>query len=60
MAMYDVDAPILQLDYGVALSTGKETAPGSGVFTRQFEGGTVRLDCGVWSSTFTPKLAGGG
>jgi len=54
MRMYDVDAPILQADWGPPLGVGKEEAPG--VFTREFASATLSLDCNSWTSTFIPTL----
>lgn len=51
MAMYDVDAPVLQLDFGAAVGLGTEEAPG--IFTRQFQKGVVRLDCNTYTSVFS-------
>jgi hypothetical protein len=52
MAQYDVDAEVLQLDYGAAAGAAKETA---GVFTREFAEGKITLDCNKWTSSFVPK-----
>lgn len=48
--------PILRTDYGPAL--GKATLEGT-VYTRNFEGGSVSLDCAAWRSTFTPLESDG-
>ena len=53
MALYDVGAPVLQLDFGAALGAAKEAT--SGVFTREFQRATVTLNCGTWASTFALK-----
>ena len=50
---YDVDAPILQGDWGSPLGPGKEVTPG--VFSREFEKATISLDCARWTSTFARK-----
>jgi len=42
----------LNRDYGQPTDVCKETAPGSGVFVRQFSRSTVKMDC----STFTPTI----
>lgn len=47
--------PELDLDYGVPLGPCAETAPGSGVFTRDFSRSTVTMDCASWTPTITFK-----
>ena len=47
--------PSLDVDYGAPVGFCAETAPGSGVWARDFEHYTVQLDCGAWQATFTPK-----
>ena len=42
-------------DYGDALGICSETAPGSGVFTREFTKSTVQMDCATWTPTITFK-----
>ena len=39
----------LDMDYGVPVDeVGKETAPGSGVFEREWSQAMVQMDCGSW------------
>lgn len=45
----------LNVDYGVPSGLCKETAPNSGVFTRDFSKSTVQVDCGTWTPTITMK-----
>ncbi len=45
----------LNLDYGEPLGLCAETAPGSGVFTREFTRSTVQMDCATWTPTITWK-----
>lgn len=48
-----VDAPILQIDLGAALGPAREFAnDSSSVWTREYERGTVSLDCAAWQSRF--------
>ena len=56
MSSYDVDAAVLQLDFGSAIGAAKEA---SGVFTRQFSKGTVELDCNKWQSSFVYHTSNG-
>ena len=42
-------------DYGAPLGLCSETAPGSGVFTRQWSKATVTLDCNTWNGTIALK-----
>jgi hypothetical protein len=50
MSSYDVNAAVLQLDFGGAIGTATEAG---GVFTRKFAKGTIQLDCNKWQSSFT-------
>ena len=45
----------LDLDLGDPQGFCAETAPGSGVWTREYAKYTVSLDCGKWEAAFTPK-----
>ena len=45
----------LNADYGAAAGLCAETAPGSGVFSRDLAHATVSMDCGSWTSTITMK-----
>ena len=45
----------LSVDYGVPSGLCAETAPGSGVFSRDFSAATVRMDCASWTSSITMK-----
>jgi hypothetical protein len=47
--------PALSVDYGVPSGLCAETAPGSGVFTREYSRATVTMDCATWSSTIAMK-----
>jgi hypothetical protein len=47
--------PALAVDYGVPSGLCAETAPASGVFTRDYSGATVTMDCATWTSTITMK-----
>eukprot|EP01052_Picozoa_sp_SAG31_P007286 SAG31_NODE_346_length_17349_cov_9.825875_7_plen_284_part_00 len=49
MSGYDVDATVLQLDFGAAVGVAEEA---NGVFTRKFAKGTIHLDCNKWQSSF--------
>jgi hypothetical protein len=42
-------------DYGVPNGLCKETAPNSGVFTRDWTKATVSLDCNTWTPTIKLK-----
>ena len=53
MAMYDVDSPLLQLDFGAAV--GPATQPSPGVWAREYERATVHLNCTDWTSAFLLK-----
>ena len=48
--------PGLDTDYGAPLGLVTETAPGSGVFTREWSKATVKLDCNSWSASIQRKL----
>jgi hypothetical protein len=58
MSTYDVDSPLLKLDFGAALGPAKQLTPGT--YSREFERATVSLDCHAWTSTFEPKGKGHG
>jgi hypothetical protein len=45
----------LNLDYGDALGLCQESAPSSGVFTREFTKSTVQMDCSTYTPTITWK-----
>ena len=47
--------PQLKLDYGEPSNLCSETAPGSGVFTREWTRATVKMDCGAYVGTITMK-----
>ena len=47
--------PELNEDYGVPSELCKETASGSGVFTRDFSKSTVEMNCGTWTGKITMK-----
>jgi len=53
MADYDLHSPLLRADFGTPLGAGKERAPG--VFSREFTGATISLDCGSWTTSFKMK-----
>ena len=42
-------------DYGEPVGVCKETAPESGIFTREWTKSTVKLDCNKWEGTITMK-----
>jgi hypothetical protein len=44
--------PLLDKDFGTPLGLCAETAPGSGVFLREFSTVTVSVDCATWKPTF--------
>ena len=44
--------PILETDYGAPTGAGRVSGT---VYSREYEGGTVSLDCATWTSTFTPN-----
>ena len=45
----------LSVDYGVPSGLCAETAPGSGVFSRDFSLSTVVMDCSTWNGTIPMK-----
>ena len=45
----------LNRDYGEPLGLCTETAPNSGVFTREWSKATVKADCNAWESSITMK-----
>lgn len=45
----------LNWDYGEPTELCQETAPNSGVFTRDWTKATVQLDCNTWTPTITLK-----
>ena len=47
--------PQLAVDYGVPAGLCAETAPGSGVFSRDFSASIVSMDCNMWNATITMK-----
>ena len=47
--------PALSVDYGEATGLCAETAPASGVFTRDLAHATVSMDCATWTSTIVMK-----
>ena len=47
--------PLIDGDFGTPLGICSETAPSSGVFTRQFTKSTVSIDCGTFEPTITFK-----
>jgi hypothetical protein len=47
--------PEVDVDYGEPLGFSAETAPGSGVWSREFTKYNVTLDCNNWAASFTPK-----
>ena len=51
--------PSLKADYGVPAGTCAETAPGSGVFTREWSKATVQMDCNAYVGTITMHSAAG-
>ena len=46
---------LLDRDFGVPAGLCAETAPGSGVFARDFSTVTVSLDCASWTPSFAWK-----
>ena len=42
-------------DYGEPKALCTETAPNSGVFTREWTKATVQMDCNTWTPTITLK-----
>jgi hypothetical protein len=51
---YEVPKEI-NFDYGVPTELCHETAPNSGVFTRDWTKATISLDCNTWTPTITMK-----
>lgn len=49
----------LDTDYGVPLGLCHETAPGSGVFEREWSKANVSMDCGSWTGLINGKKAAG-
>jgi hypothetical protein len=47
--------PALHADYGVPLGNCSETAPGSGVFAREWSRASVSMDCASWTGAVTMK-----
>ena len=48
--------PEFDLDYGEPIDpVCKETAPHSGVFTREWSKASVKMDCATWTPTITMK-----
>ena len=45
-------------DYGTPNGLCKETAPGSGVFERDWSKATVQVDCNKWQGKITMKATG--
>ena len=42
-------------DYGIPQGLCKETAPDSGVFTREWTKASIKMDCNTWTPTITLK-----
>lgn len=42
-------------DYGEPTGLCKETAPNSGIFTREWTKATISLDCNTWTPTIKMK-----
>ena len=49
---YEYPAAQFNADYGEPLGRAAETAPGSGIFVREFTKSTVQMDC----NTYSPKI----
>ena len=47
--------PELNLDYGEPMGVCKESASGSGVFTRDWSKASVEMDCNTWTPTISMK-----
>lgn len=48
--------PEVDVDYGAPVdATCAETAPNSGIFTREWSKASVEMDCNTWSATITMK-----
>ena len=47
----------LRVDGSAGVPSGlcKETAPNSGIFTRDFSKSSIRMDCNTWTPTITMK-----
>jgi len=45
----------LNADYGTPAGLCTETAPNSGIFTREWSRATVRMDCNTYTPTITMK-----
>jgi hypothetical protein len=50
---YEYPAQLFNADYGEPLGVCRESAPGSGVFVRDFTHSTVQMDCATWTPTVT-------
>ena len=48
-------AELFDADYGTPTELCHETAPNSGVFTRDWTKATISLDCNTWTPTITMK-----
>ncbi len=48
-------APEWDEEFGAPLGTCAETAPGSGVFSREWTGATVQFDCNAGHGSITRK-----
>ena len=42
-------------DYDTPLGICKETAPNSGVFTREWSKASIKMNCNTWTPTITLK-----
>jgi hypothetical protein len=49
------DGQLLNADYGEPVGLCAETAPGSGVFRRQWTRATVEMDCADWTASIQMK-----
>jgi hypothetical protein len=45
----------IAVQYGTPIGLCAETAPGSGVFTREYTKAAVKVDCANWEGTITMK-----
>lgn len=57
---FGTDAPYsfpsqLHSDFGTPVAPYDETAPGSGVFARQWTKAAVQFDCNTWTGSITPQ-----
>ena len=52
---FEFPAAQFNADYGSPLGVCSETAPGSGIFVREFTRSTVQMDCSSWTPTITFK-----